>query len=293
MLIRGKSYLGGGETMLAILFAIASVVCSALNCILFKSAMRRGNYAWATLIVFHIVAVALLIVFTEIPDFLTLDTSVMMLLLLSCMFWVFGDLYGVKAYEYLDATVCELYGTLKLILITGVGIVLFQESLSVLAVVGLLLIIGAISYEYRGDAQHNPRGVFFMFLNVVLITGALCVDKYLTTLVADDVIVFYGFLLPMIVYVVLGHKALPQALPLLRDTKGLFLLTPILGVAAYACLIRALAIGDLSVTYTIQETAVIFIFLFEVVLLKVRQDLFSRAGSCLACATGAMMVCTL
>jgi drug/metabolite transporter (DMT)-like permease len=269
--------------MEAILFAIAAVVCSALNCIIFKVAMKRKNYAWETLIVFHVVAVALLIGLVDIPPIGTVDSTSILLMCGGCLLWVFGDLYGVKAYEFLDASVCELYGTLKLLLIVSAGILLFGESISFLAVIGILLVVAAIALQYNADAEHNRKGVCYILLNVVLIAGALSIDKYLTTRVSEEFIIFYGFLIPMCIYVVLGYRAIPRSFTLLRDTRYMFLLAPVLGIASYACLIRALAIGDLAITYTIQETAVIFIFLFEIGLLKARKDLLARAGSCFAC----------
>jgi drug/metabolite transporter (DMT)-like permease len=279
-----------------ILYAVVAVICNALSCIIFKHAMRRKDYTWETLIVFHLLAIAILLVFVEIPTLTQLEPSHLFVLIGACLLWVCGDLHGVKAYKHLDASICEMYGTLKLILVTAVGVWIFKESLSGLALLGMGIVIGAIVIQCRMQvkrAVHSSTGMLYILINILFIATALSLDKYLTTVIAEEVIVFYGFLVPAVAYLLLGYKSLPHSISLIRDTGGMFLLAPVFGVISYFCLIKALATGELATTYTVQQTAVIFLLLFEVLFFNARENLKARAAACSACAVGTTMVCVL
>lgn len=277
--------------MLAYGFAILAVISGALDAIIFKHAVNRGACEWGTLILYHIIAVLLLIPFVTIPSLSELSLFELICLASACTLWVIGDLYGIAAYRFMEASACKVYGTIKIVIITTAGIFFFGESLPPLALVGVGLIIVSIFYQYNVQSKHSLRGSLYMLISAVFIAGALIVDKYLTTIIDEQIIVFYGFLIPMCMYILFGIRHVPKIVPILKQTNYLFLLAPITGCFSHYCLIRALSIGDLSVTYTIQETGIIFVFLFETILLKTQKNFEVRAKSCLTCAIGAILVC--
>jgi drug/metabolite transporter (DMT)-like permease len=275
----------------AYLFAFVAVIAGALDGIVFRYTMQKGVSALAALTLFHVIAVILLCSFESIPSLSGLGGYEYLFLALSCALWLVGDYYAAEAYEYLDAAICELYASLSLIFVTIAGVFLFRESISPIGMLGIGLMIGSAAYQLNFDALWLNRGTSFALIGMLFISGALVVDKYLTTLINEKILIFYGFLTPMILYFFLCRKRGLKLLPILKKTRYIFLLSPVLGVISYYCLIMAFSSGQLSITYTIQETGLIFVFLFEAVLLKSREHFVQRALTCLTCASGAVMVC--
>lgn len=271
--------------------AFIAVIAASLDGIVWKYTIDRKGCPWATLIIFHIIAVFLITPFVSMSDLTDISWQGGLILFLSCITWVVGDLYSVKAYEYLDAAVCEVYGTLKLVLVATAGILLFSEKITVVTLIGMGLIIASVAYQLDLKKLKWNKGMAFKAVSIIFHSVALITDKFLTNLMAEETIVFYGFLVPAIIYSGAGYKYLGNIKSSIVKSNYVFLISPFLGVTAYYFLIQALALGDLSVTYMIQETAIIFIFILEVVLLKANEDFVRKAMSCVFCALGAVLVC--
>lgn len=277
--------------MSSIVLAFLSVIALSLESIVWKYSIDKGSCPIATLVLYHILAVFLLLPFTGIPIPHDINISVWVLLFLSCAVWVIGDYFSVKAYEYLDASVCSIYGMMTLVLVTTAGIFIFGESLSVISVVGIIMIIIAVVFQLNFKNLIWNQGSVYKLTAIFFHTLALIIDAYLVSQVSEKVIVFYGFLLPAIIYILFGFKKLSNLPFIFKETQGVFLLAPVLGVAYYYFFILAISQGSLAITYAIQETSVIFILLFEVALFKVSCDFYRKAVSCGVCALGAILVC--
>lgn len=273
------------------IFAFAAVICSSLTCILFKHAVKEHTCEWSILILFHAVAIIILTPFVEIKSISLLTSTELLLLLVSSICWVCGDLFGVRALKYMEASVCEAFGTMRLILIALVGVIVFNESFTLTAIVGITLIITGVLAQMRLDASTDMRGVMCMLTNAVFIATALSLDKILIRTVPEETILFYGFLLPTILYASVGYKKLKNIVPTCKEISAYFLLSPLLGLLAYYYLLIALANGSLTLTYTIQETAILFVLLFEILILQARHALVPRVCCCVFCSVGAMAVC--
>lgn len=271
--------------------AFIAVILESLDGVIIKHTMDEEGCPWAVLIFLHVAAVLLLLPLLSISVLTKVSTTGAVFLLLSGILWVVGDLYCVKAYKHLDAAVCSIYGKLRIIFITIAGIVIFSESISLITFIGIGLILAAITYQLDLKSLTLDRGIILILVSVIFHTGAFIVDKHLTSLVAEGTIVFYGFLLPALVYTTYGHRHIKNILPTVKASKYSLLISPVFCVTAYYCLIAALARGDLSITYIIQETSIIFIFVFEVLLLKSYDNFFRKAASCCICTLGAILVC--
>lgn len=273
-----------------VILALIAVIASAFDCIIFRYGMKEDSCSWAVLLYYHAAAVLILFPFINQNAFYV-DFCSFLFLCLSSLLWVVGDLYGTKAVQYLDASVCQVYGTLKLVVVCFAGALIFSEVVTFNMMLGMALIILSVIFQMKGDRFALNKGVTYEFIAVLFVASALILDKYLTTFIADQAIVFYGFLLPVIVYGTIGYKKIPNILPALKKSRNFFLLCPILGCISYYCLIQAFATGSLGITYTIQQAGIVFVFILEVILLKTYENFVRRAFSCSICAVGAMVVC--
>ena len=277
--------------MPSVVFAVIAVFAASLDGVVWKYTIDRKGCPWAGLILFHILSVVLLLPVTSRSDLILPGAEVTALLLLSSLFWVVGDLFARKAYRYLDAAVCQLYGSLKLVLITMAGVVLFAERLSTVTVCGILLVLFSIVYQLDLRSLRFNKGAIFSLVAVIGQASALILDKHLTSLASEGCIVFYGFLLPALMYTVAGRGYLKNIPHTLKVSNYRFLLCPLLGCSSYYCLIQALSSGQLSLTYIIQETGVLMVLILEVLILRSRENLLHKALACSACTAGAIMAC--
>lgn len=273
------------------LLAFIAVLFLSFEAIIFRIGMKEDACPWSILLYYHLVAVALLIPFVDFAVITQISQEEFYLLSLSGLMWLIGDLLQTKACKYLDASACSVYGSLTLITVAIAGVFVFSESLENTTILGMALIIFATYWQYRSKKQGFSVGVVLELVSVIFKTGGLIIDKHLTTVVAEEVVIFYGFLLPISIFIVLGYRKIPNMVSSIKKSRYLFLIAPVLGLISYSCLIKAMARGDLAVTYTIQHTSIIFIFLLEAIFLEVRENFRNRAFAATTCAVGAVMVC--
>jgi drug/metabolite transporter (DMT)-like permease len=273
--------------------ALIAVVVASLNGVLWKHIISNRGCPWAALIIFHILAVVILLPIIEVPCLFDLEPAIICFLLLSSTLWVVGDYCSANSYKHIDAAVVEVYSTLKLVFVSIAGVVLFSESLNIAAILGIGLIIASVIYQLDLKQMEWNRGASLCFIAVAFHTGALIVDKHLTELTSETTITFYGFLFPALIYITCGWRYFGNIRHCLRIGRGIFLISPVLGVLSYWCLLSALGKGDLSGTYVVQQTSVVFIFVFEVLLLGAYKDFFRKAVASVVCTAGAILVCGL
>ena len=279
--------------MNAEVFAFIAVIMFALDSVIFRYVMKRGADEWASMIWLHWASLLVLIPFYGIPDLGSYYLSDILILLVSSALWMVADLNNTKAYRYLDASVMELLSSLRFILIAMAGVIIFGESINRYGLIGMLLIIGATLSQLEFKNIEMNKGIALKLLAVCFAAGAMVTDKHLAERLSEGFILIYGFLVPAVFYTALGYRSIPKVIPSLKSSNFVLMLAPIACAGYYAFLIKAFATGELFTTFTIQQTAIIFIFLLEFWLLGVRSRATARFGACAVCAVGCTMVCVL
>lgn len=278
---------------IALLCALGAVFSSSLDAICYKWMMKRGACPVSTLFLCSIIASFTMLFFVDWDIIFSVDWQVLALMAVSCVIWGISDWSDVEAYKHMNAATSEMFGALTLIVVLVASVVLFQETINPLNWLGITLILGSLFYRTRLLSFQWNIGVFLRLLGVVFGSAALIYDKLITKSVAEEVMVFYGFAFMSLFYLVVAGKRLTNIPFTIRRSGVVILLSPLLSLATYLCLIIALSRGELSVTYTIQQSCIVLVFLFEVVLLKVRDNILRRGFASACCMLGALLVCVV
>ena len=272
-------------------FALVAVFASAVVKLIFRFSIKSGAGERATLVFYNLLAgFALILVLSPLP-FSQVDSSAWWFFIGNGILWVVAGLLELKSYRYLSATDADIYGSLRLVFLTAAGLILFGESLSPIAFIGILLMFLTIFFNVPVGAVRLNRGVLYKLISVLLITFALIVDKYLCSWVPSQVVAVMAFIVPAMIYLLISLPKLSELSLELRSFGFMMILAPLLGAVRYYCFIQAITIGDLVTTTVILQTCVVVVFLMELLFLKERQGMVRRGFCSLGCVFSAMLVC--
>ncbi|RMD87561.1 MAG: hypothetical protein D6808_01230 [Candidatus Dadabacteria bacterium] len=273
------------------IFAFISVALASLDEIIFKYAVDSKAKPYPILAFYCLVATALMAPFVGLSAFRGINGYTIGCIALSAVLWFIGDLYGTKAYEYLDASVCEVVGSSKLVLIGIAGILIFNDSLDRNAILGMCLIVLGVFYQSLGRKFTINRGIAYMGVYVVFVASALILDKYLSGFASEDSIVFICFLFSTVLYFAVGRVTISEIRSSIKLTKNYIVFAPILGIMSYYSLIKAFQGGGFASVSAVQQVQITFILALEIILLKAVNDLPRKAFSSIVCLIGAIAAC--
>jgi drug/metabolite transporter (DMT)-like permease len=276
--------------MESLVYAVLSVLSTALLRLTLKHCAVRSTNAWGTLTVYHIGATLVLIPFLGIPSISTLTQTQILLLLATGALFSVASFLDIVAMKHIDASAGEIFHTLTFIVSVGAGLVMFHEACTLSKILGTLIIAAGIIYEARAAFAKASHGFWLKCGSAALIATAMVITKHLTSNTPSEIIILSGFILPGIVYSIFGWRSLSEIPAAVRDSGGVLLAVPILDALSYTFGIRALAGGEMSTTYIIFQTTISAVFLLEVVLHGWKRDVYlHRAISAGLCMCGALV----
>ena len=276
--------------MTSLLFALISVIGTALVRITLKHCLVVSDKAWPTLIVYHIGGALILLPFLGLPNLAALSWHQSSLLLISGLLFAVAGILDIQAMKRIDASSGEIFHTLTFILSVAAGFILFKEACSLQKMLGTALIAGGILYEAR--KTHLQAGYGFVFkLGAALFTAlAVIVTKELTADTPSEIIILSGFIVPGVVYLVAGARDLGEILPSITISKGRLLPIPVFEAIAYSFAIKALALGEISTTYMVFQTTITAVLCLEVLANGWKREVYlERAISGGLCMMGALV----
>ena len=277
--------------MSALVCALIAVLSSAIIKVTLRFCMTKNISQWATLIFYNGLSTVLLFAFLDLPQFSSIEVWPAILLFLNGALWVVAEILDIKSYRHLDASVGELFGSFTFILLTLAGVVLFNETLSLVAILGIGLIIASVVYIGVPTRKVSVDGIRYKVLSTFFIAAAVIMNKYLCGFVDTRIVVLTGFLIPAVAYVAIGYRDIPQIVPALVQTRMRLMIVPILSAISYYYSTEAFAKGSMSLTTVIIQTCMVFVFVLEVIVLHARQDMLRRALACTGCVAGVVAVC--
>lgn len=278
--------------MSAYTFAIAAVILTAMRQVILRAALRDGQDEWPILILYHIGAPILLISFNGVPLVESASLTTIVLLVFSCAAWVLYSVCDLKSHAYLDVASGAILSTLNFVLIVVGGVIIFDEHITVPGALGAALIVASALRATRAPTNLNfSAGVRYKLVGITVLAANMLFTKYLTTQIDSMFVAIMGFYIPAVLYVLLKPEKIREIPSAVRSSRGLVLLLPFVSALNYYSLVRALELGNVSTTYSILQTSVVFVFLFGAIMLGERDNLMSRGVSCALCAVGAFVVC--
>jgi drug/metabolite transporter (DMT)-like permease len=276
--------------MSGLTFALLAVLSTALLRITLKHCAVSSDRAWATLILYHVGGVVVLIPFLGIPSLSGLSSSQILLLLVSGALFALAALLDIYAMKHIDASAGEVFHTLTFIVSVVAGLLMFHEECSLPKIFGAVIIVAGILYEARRAVLKATHGFMYKLGSAMLIAASMVITKFLTDTTPSEIIILSGFVIPGVVYLLLGWRDLGEIPATIRKSKGLILTVPIFDAMSYAFGVNALALGEMSTTYMIFQTTISAVFLLEVLLHGWNKEIyFHRAVSAGLCMCGALI----
>jgi drug/metabolite transporter (DMT)-like permease len=276
--------------MITVLYALLSVFCTASLRITLKHCLVKNDRAWAPLIIFSIGGSVILLPFCKISDALALNSKQVFLLVTSGALFSIAGLLDVKAMKKIDASSGEIFHTLSFIISMAAGFIIFGEACSIQKTLGTIVITLGILFEARSAKLAANYGMIYKLGSALFTAGAVIMTKHLTNNTPPSIIILAGFLIPGIIYLLIGWREIPAIIPTITASKGLVVAVPVLEVAAYAAAVTAFAIGEFSTAYIVFQTTITAVLVLEIALYGWQHRVhLNRTVSAGLCALGAVV----
>lgn len=273
-----------------LLFALLSVISTALLRVTLKYCVVASESAWPTLILYHIGGTLVVLPFLGIPDLSQLSTEQIALLLATGVLFSLAAFLDILAMKQIDASAGEIFHTLTFIVSVAAGLLMFHEQCSTLKLLGAAIIALGIAYEARRGVINATHGFLYKLGSAALIATAMVITKYLTATTPSEIIILSGCFIPGIIYTVIGWRDIKDIPSTVTKSNGLILSVPILDAASYAFGIKALAMGEMSTTYIVFQMTISAVFALEVFLNGWNKEVYlHRAISAGLCLCGALI----
>lgn len=271
-------------------YALACVGFSAVLKILQRILMQQNLSHHAVLIFYNIAGGILLLPFIDFGSIASLSYYSLGLLCLASALWLMCDFLHLSALKHIDATQSEVFGTLRIVLTVVVGVIVFRDALSLPAILGILLIVGAMLGSTDLKSIEFNRGASLVVLATVFGTMALSVDKILLETVDSATVVLFAFFIPGAILVLRRPAEAKLIWAGLKQARIIFAILPVLGVIRYYTMVSAYQLGQLTTVTMILQATVFVVFLLEIFFLQQRKMDLKKGASSFLCAVGAGLV---
>jgi drug/metabolite transporter (DMT)-like permease len=198
------------------------------------------------------------------------------------------------AHAYRHGELGQVYPVLRgsvPLLVTLGGFALAGQRLSAGALLGIALISLGIASLTLGQARAAARPLVLALVAALFVAGYVTADGIGVRLAGNPgsytawVLLLFGALMPA-AYQLLGHRLLPGPG---RHESAKAVAAGLLSLVSYACMLAALALGDLGPVAALRETSVVFSILLARIFLAEPLTL-RRLLACLLVALGAMCI---
>lgn len=277
--------------MSPILFAMIAICASAPLRIILQRCVATGGHQ-TTLLAYYFIGPGLLVLpLIDASGLLRISAEIWGLLLLNAVVWVLGGVLEMKAYERLNASSGEIFGTVAFIITVISGVLLFGEPLSTLQLWGFAVIMLGIGVESWRREIGSRRAALFRMLAAVFTGSGVVMNKWLVEQgVPSSVVVFTGFMVPGAIYLGLARKEVTSLGGMFRAAPLAMASIPILAAVAYIAAVAAFQHGALSISEAIFQSVLALIVIIEALILGIRTDLRRRVTAAGLCTAGALLV---
>lgn len=275
--------------MSSYLFALSAALFLAVNSIIYRVCMRQRVSVWGAMVVINIIAVACVLLGTLVTSSsLVVSPKVFGLLLLNGLVWLVFTYCTLKAYEDLEASVCQVYDTISIGLVAIAGWVVFYEELALMQYCGITLIGAGIAASTRCPSFSYSRGVIYKLIAVCVVPCAFGLDKYLSSQASSAALLLFSYLVPLVLVTVVRPKSLKEGITVIRQTSSLIMIVPVFSVLRLYFTFAALRFGEMSTTYALLRVSIPLVLVLEWLFLNNRRNVFHKAIACTAAMFGAI-----
>lgn len=276
---------------MAIIFALLCVIFKSSKALVFRSSMKKTDDVWTLILCYDLFATILSLAIFSPEKIISLNLNQLVIVLCMSASWICGNIYNLKSSKFLDAASGELYGAVQFILVTVLGVIIFNESLGVVGTLGIFLVLFGIIMSNNFKTIMFNSGVFYRITSAVFITIGIFYCKLAIELVDKDTVIICSYLIPTFYHLITKPKLLNKIVPTIKQTRGMIALGGFANVISFLFFVLALEVGSVVLVNTLAQLHLILIFILGIVLLGEKTALFRKGASCALSSIGAVLVC--
>jgi drug/metabolite transporter (DMT)-like permease len=271
-------------------FALLAALSTSCMRVILRSVMKRGADAVALGIVYSLGAGLLLLALFGFPKAPVLTAQVIGLLALASVAWSIAVYTDTLSYRDLDASTNALFGALRYVLLVGASIIYFEESLTLLGWLGVVIIMLSIALASNFSEPTFRRGACYRFVAILFINVGILIDKKLTTLTDLSLVLLSAYIMPVLVLMALmPHKL--RAIPHLLTSEGwLIAVIIVLQAGIYGGYVYSFAATDLIQASTVLHTSMFGTFILELMIERNFENIMRRFLATVACSVGVLLI---
>ncbi len=182
-------------------------------------------------------------------------------------------LSGFAMYKYLDISLASILGQSRTLFSFIGALILFNESATILKILGMGLIIAGNLVLFIGKKSKRTisvKGLILVGINIFCIVTTSLIDAKISGSFSINVYGFLAYLLPGLFALIPLLKKIPLSEVKIQMRKyGLsVLLMGIVGPIGYSALLYAYQIAPKSVVYPLNSLTTIFLVFMGIIILK-------------------------
>jgi drug/metabolite transporter (DMT)-like permease len=272
------------------IYALIAGVFFAINSLMIRQHFRKNEDQWVFSFYFSFIIglcfLPLLLTNFSLPT----NINFWVLTLLICVTLLVGNLMSFTAAKTIGATTANVVGKLRLLWLIIVGIFLFNESMNLQKIIGMILILSAsfLIIDYS-KWKVSRKGVILIILTTVTSTiYAILLKKIIAT---TDIfhILFIGCMIQAALNALITPNFFQRAKNEFKNIKWLIMIGVIGAIANFA-IVKALSYDVLSGAYFVMDASLVILIFGEHFILKEKERLWWKASALILAIIGAILI---
>lgn len=268
--------------------ALLSGLLFAINRLIVRSVLAKKVNPMAFGAIHEFLAGALLLPIAFFYFSLPQSAPIWIALLLGIFFIFLCDLFAFLALEKIEASLYQIIGQLRHVVVLFGAFFLFTEAISPIKIASIFLIIFGVYITLLAKSKVKiNRGAIYAFLSTVFIALGFLFIKMASVDVSpafsSSLSLLVAGILMYILLLLKGNK--PNTLLIIPNRKQLFIAAAIFS-AFELSLFTALAIGEASKVTPVTQSSMIFTLIGGYIFLKEKDRLKEKILGCILIAIG-------
>jgi len=248
---------------------------------------KAETFAFLTSIANAFIAIPLLF----INFYISTDINIWVLIFISCAVFGLSRYFIYKAYQTTDVSIVSIIHKLNIVVGALLGIIIFKEQYSLLAYLGLtLIVLSSILILYKGRKIILDIGIIYAVIMAVLTAIAAIIDKAIINDFSSYTYVFVNSVVTAFFFS-FNKRIYKNSYVMFKNNWKIIILRSILNTASWAAFIIILQNSSVSKTFPIYKSLSLIIpVVLGMVLLNERSRLWQKIMGLILGILGILLV---
>jgi drug/metabolite transporter (DMT)-like permease len=255
---------------------LLAAVCSASEKCMHRFFLSKSAQEWEYMFGYNIGALLLLVILTiSNLHSISFDAN-FILLVLSGALWFFSCLFSFKADRFMEVSMTSLVSQLQIVLVCVGGILFFNEHLSTLQSLGVLLIFAGLSILFHAKRGQLNVGIVYKLVSTTASSAALLLDKKLVLFYTPSLVAISGFIIPTLISTALRPHQIVTGSRFILETRFYSVAMGLLGGLGYFAFVKSLSTAPISIVFPVFQLNVVLTVLLGILVLKEKSHVFTK-----------------